>query len=59
MILEDKTMADKTVKVRVKGPYRVVHEGDPYSNSDELTVPEHVAEQWQRSGCIEKVTSKG
>jgi hypothetical protein len=45
MILEDRTVTEKTVKVRVKAPYRVVHEGDPHSNGDELSVNESVAQQ--------------
>lgn len=52
MILEDKTMPEKTVKV--KAPYRVVHEGNPYSDGDEVAVPEETAQQWVRLGWIEK-----
>jgi len=49
---------DKTVKVRVKAPYRVVHPdyGEPFSDGDELTVPESTAAQWQRLGFVEQVT---
>jgi len=43
MIVEDRTVTEKTVKVKVKAPYRVVYEGDPYSNGDELTVNESVS----------------
>jgi hypothetical protein len=59
MILEDRTVPEKTVKVRVKAPYRVVHEGDPHSNGDELSVPEEVAQHWLGSGFVERVISKG
>jgi hypothetical protein len=58
MIVEEQTVAEKTVKVKVKAPYRVVHEGDPYSNGDELTVPEDAAQLWLRSGFVECATGK-
>jgi hypothetical protein len=34
MIVEDNAITEKAVKVRVKAPYRVVHESNPYSNGD-------------------------
>ena len=53
-------MPEKTVKVRVKAPHRVVDdEGNPHTDGDELTVTEAVAQQWSRSGFVEKVTRKG
>lgn len=51
-------MAEKTVKVKVKAPYRVVHEGDPYTDANELSLPEPVTQQWQRSGFVEQVTGR-
>jgi hypothetical protein len=58
MILEDQSMPEKTVKVRVSDRWRVVHEDKPYIKGDELTVPEDVAQEWERNGYVEKVTSK-
>ncbi len=51
-------MPEKTVKVRVKAPFRVVHKGEPYSDGAEVTVPESVAAQWERSRWVERVTGK-
>lgn len=51
-------MPEKTVKVRVKPPFRVVHEGKPHTDGDVLTVNEDVAGQWVRSGFVERVTGK-
>ena len=48
---------EKTVKVKVNAPYRVVHEGEPYSNGDEVVVPEAVADEWLRATFVERVTS--
>jgi hypothetical protein len=58
MILEEQSMPEKTVKVRVSDRWRVVHEDKPYTKGDELTVPEDVAAEWQRSGYVERVSSK-
>jgi hypothetical protein len=41
----------------VKAPWRVVHEGEPYSDGAKVTVPEDVAAHWERSGWIERVTA--
>jgi hypothetical protein len=49
---------EPTVKVRVRNLYRVVHEGEPYSDGDEVVVPESTAAQRERSRWIERVTSK-
>lgn len=51
-------MPDKTVKVRVKAPFRVVHEGNPYTDGDTFTVPENVAQEWEQSRWVERVTGK-
>jgi hypothetical protein len=44
---KEKPVSEKPTKVRVSD--RVVHEGKPYTKGDTLTVPEHVAEEWERS----------
>ena len=56
MILEE-TMAEKTIKVKVQAPFRVVHEGNAFTDGDTLTVPENVAQEWERSRWVERVTS--
>jgi hypothetical protein len=58
MITED-TAKPKTVKVRVIDRWQVTHEGKPYVKGDEVTVPEHVADEWERSRWVERVTAKG
>lgn len=59
MILGDENkMTDKQVKVRVSDRWRVVHDGKPYLQGDTLTVPENVAQEWERSRWVERV-SKG
>jgi hypothetical protein len=50
-------MADKTVRVKMKAPFRVVHEGEPHSDGDQFEVPEDVAAQWERSGFVERVSA--
>lgn len=57
MILEGQNMTEKTVKVKVRKPFRVVHEGEAYSDGAEVTVPESVAVQWERPGRVERVTA--
>jgi hypothetical protein len=59
MILEDKTVPEKTVKVRVNAPFRVVHEGNPHTDGDTFTAPEELAHEWERSRWVERVTGKG
>jgi hypothetical protein len=55
MILEEKTVPEKTVKLRVKAPFRIVHEGNPHTDGDTFTVPENLAQEWERSGYVERV----
>ena len=57
MIQENK-VSDKQVKVKVIDRWRGVHEDKPYIKDDVLVVPEHVAQEWERSGYVERVTSK-
>jgi hypothetical protein len=51
-------MPETTVKVKVKAPFRVVHEGKPYTDGDEVVVPEKLADEWSRSKFVARVTSK-
>ena len=55
MILEN-NMSEKQIKVRVSDRWRVVHDGKAYTKGDTLTVPENVAQEWERSGWVERVT---
>jgi hypothetical protein len=50
--------ASNPAKVRVSDIWRVVHDGESYVKGDELTVPENVAQEWERSGYVERVTGK-
>jgi hypothetical protein len=58
MILEEQSMPEKQVKVRVSDRWRVVHDGNACIFGDELTVPENVAQQWERSRWVERVTAQ-
>jgi hypothetical protein len=49
---------EKKVKVRVSDRWRVFHDGESYVKGDTLTVPENVAQEWERSGYVERVTGK-
>jgi hypothetical protein len=51
-------MPEKPVRVRVSDRWRVVHDGKPYHTGDTLSVPENVAQEWERSGYVERVTGK-
>ncbi len=57
MILEN-NVSETQIKVRVSDRWRVVHDGKPYVKGDELTVPENVTEEWERSRWVERVSSK-
>jgi hypothetical protein len=58
LILEEQLMPEKQVKVRVSDRWRVVHDGESYVKGDELTVHENAAQEWERSGYVERVTGK-
>jgi hypothetical protein len=58
MIPEDQLTPEKKVKVRVSDRWRVFHDGESYVKGDTLTVPENVAQEWERSGYVERVTGK-
>ena len=47
----------KPVKVKVIDRWRVVHpdDGTVHVKGDELTVPEHVAQEWEKSRWVERV----
>jgi hypothetical protein len=47
-----------TVKVRVQKPFRIVHEGKPYTEGDIATVPEHLAAEWEQAGSVKRVQAK-
>lgn len=42
-----------TVRVRVLGKYRIVHDGKPHVGGDRLTVPADVAGKWIKAGWVE------
>jgi hypothetical protein len=44
--------------MRVSDRWRVVHADKAYHKGDTLTVPENVAQEWERSGYVERVTGK-
>ena len=58
MIVKDDNMSEKTVKVKVIDRWRVVHDDKAYHKGDTLTVPENVAQEWEASGYVERVTGK-
>jgi hypothetical protein len=58
-VKEKKPMSVKPVKVRVIDRWRVVHDGKPYFKGDEVTVPEHLAQEWEQSNWVERVSAKG
>jgi hypothetical protein len=49
---------EKHVKVKVSDRWAVVHDGNRYVKGDMLTVPEHVAEEWERNRWVERVSTK-
>ena len=55
IILEDDPMTTKQVKVKVSGQWSVFHEGKRYVLDDTVTVPEHVADEWERNHWVERV----
>jgi hypothetical protein len=56
MILEEQSMPEKQIKVRVSDRWRVVHDDKAYVKGETLTVPESVAQEWERSGYVERVS---
>jgi hypothetical protein len=60
VILEDTSKPEKSVKVRVLEPFRVIHPDTHEAHTDgaEVTVPQHVADEWLRSGFVEPVSKE-
>jgi hypothetical protein len=57
MILQEDSVPEKKVKVKVVDRWSVVHDGQRYTKGDELTVSEDVAQEWERSRWVERVSS--
>jgi hypothetical protein len=55
LVTEDKLVPEKTIRVRVSDRWSVVHEDKRYVLDDELSVPENVAQEWERSRWVERV----
>jgi hypothetical protein len=58
MILEEQSMPEKQIKVRVSDRWSVVHDGKRYVLDDTVSVPEATAQEWERSGWVGRVTGK-
>jgi hypothetical protein len=58
MILEDAVTPPKQIKVRVSDRWSVVFDDQRYTKDDELSIPEHLAQEWERNHWIERVSSK-
>ena len=54
MIVDEPT-PEKQVKVKVIDRWSVVHHDQRYVKGDTLTAPESVAQEWERSGYVERV----
>jgi hypothetical protein len=57
-VTEEQMAPAKTIKVKVIGRWSVVHDDQRYVQDDELSVPESTADEWLRSGWVEKVSAK-
>jgi hypothetical protein len=58
VITEEDLVTTKTFKVKVQVPFRIVYEASAFHEGDTLSVPEHVAAEWERSGWVERVTTQ-
>ncbi len=47
------------MKVKVTGPYQVVHEGKTYTEGDTIDAHDVDAQAWVNAGYAEKVKSSG
>ena len=56
VIKQDTDKPDKPVKVKVSDRWSVAHEGKRYVQGDTVTVPEHVADEWERNHWVQRVT---
>jgi hypothetical protein len=56
---ENKSMSMKPVKVKVIEPFRVLHPDthEAHTDGDVITVPEHLADEWAKSGWVKPVTT--
>lgn len=58
-VTEEQVTPKKAVTVKVIDRWSVVDDdGKRHVEGDELSVPEHVADEWLRSGWVEKVSAK-
>jgi hypothetical protein len=55
-MITNESQDTKPTKVRVVEPFRIVHDATEHTGGDELTVPAHLAEEWERSRWVERVT---
>jgi hypothetical protein len=58
VIITEDNMSEKTVKVKVIDRWRVGHDDKAHHKGDTLTVPEKIAQEWEHSGYVERVTGK-
>ena len=59
MVLTDKPEPHKTVKVVVNAPFRVVHPDTHEAHTDgEISVPQHLADEWVKSGWVTPATKE-
>lgn len=58
MILEAEDMIEKHIRVKVIDRWRVVHDGKAYTKGDQVSVPEKVADEWERNRWVERATAK-
>ncbi|HEY2402442.1 MAG TPA: hypothetical protein VGI23_18955 [Steroidobacteraceae bacterium] len=58
-ITEEQVTPKKTVTVKVIDRWSIVDDdGKRHVEGDELSVPEHLAEEWERNRWVERVSSK-
>jgi hypothetical protein len=58
-VTEDQVTPAKNVKVKVIDRWSVVDDdGKRHVEGDELSVPEHVADEWERNHWVERVSAK-
>lgn len=57
VILEEPT-PEKQLKVKVIDGWSVVHDDQRYVKGDTVKVPEALAQEWERSRWVERVTGK-
>lgn len=55
MNVQQATAAAEPVKVKVKAPFRVVHEATPHTGGDVVEVPRQIADAWIAKNWAEPV----